>query len=76
MSFMREVPYLLTNHYIVIAMRGVSFPASKADIMEKVGEELIRSAPDEYTVFKDILQKMPLEQYSCAAEFYCALSAS
>jgi len=76
MSYMREVPYLLTNHYIVIAMREVSFPTSKSEIIEKVGEELIRNAPDSHIPFRDILNKMPLEDYSCAAEFYCALSAS
>jgi hypothetical protein len=76
MSFMREVPYLLTAHYIVIAMRPISFPITLEEIIEKVGNEEIRTSPDKYTPFREILQKMPLDRFSCAAEFYCALNAS
>lgn len=76
MSMMREVPYLLMLHYVVIAMRDISFPVSKAEIIEKVGDIPIRNTPDASVPFRQILENMPLEQYSCAAEFYCALSAS
>ncbi len=76
MSMMREMPYLLANHYIVVAMRPVTFPANKADIIAKVGEVMIRNTPSGQVPFKEILEKMPLEHFSCAAEFYCALSAS
>lgn len=37
MSMMREIPYLLATHYVVIAMRPITFPATKAQIIEKVG---------------------------------------
>ena len=61
MSYMREIPYLLTGHYVAIAMRPITFPATKAEIIEKVGGEPIRT---------------PLDEFSCAAEFYCAFNAS
>lgn len=45
MSYMREIPYLLTGHYVAIAMRPITFPATKAEIIEKVGGEPIRTSP-------------------------------
>lgn len=76
MSMMREIPYLLGTHYMVIAMRPITFPISKEEIINKVGDKKIRTSPDGYTDFKEILQKIPLDYFSCAAEFYCALNAS
>ena len=34
MSYMREIPYLLTGHYVAIAMRPITFPATKAEIID------------------------------------------
>ena len=68
MSMMREIPYLLATHYIVIAMRPITFPATKAQIIERVGDEMIPTSPD--------VKKIPLERFGCAAEFYCAFNAS
>ena len=76
MSYMREIPYLLTGHYVAIAMRPITFPASKAEIIEKVGGEPIRTSPDGYTPFRELLAKVPLDEFSCAAGFYCAFNAS
>lgn len=73
---MKEMPYMLTLHYIVLAMREVKFPATKAELIEKVGDKPIRTGPDSYTPFKEILAKMPMDEFSCAAEFYCNHSAS
>ena len=42
MSMMREIPYLLATHYIVIAMRPITFPGKpEAQIIERVGDEMI-----------------------------------
>jgi hypothetical protein len=76
MSMMREIPYLLGTHYMVLAMRPIDFPATKQEIIARVGRELIRTGPDTYTPFEEILNTIPLDEFSCAAEFYCALNAS
>lgn len=76
MSYMREIPYLLTGHYVAIAMRPITFPATKAEIIEKVGDEPIRTSPDGCTPFRELLAKVTLDEFSCAAEFYCAFNAS
>lgn len=73
---MNPMPYMLTLHYIVLAMREVTFPITKAELLEKVGDKMIRTGPDSYTPFSEIIQKMPMDEFSCAAEFYCNHSAS
>ena len=76
MSMMREIPSLLATHYIVIAMRPITFPATKAQIIERVGDEMIPTSPDGCTPLRELVKKIPLERFGCAAEFYCAFNAS
>lgn len=73
---MEPMPYMLALHYIVIAMRDVRFPVTKKELIEKYGNTLIQTSPDGTTSFKEILEKMPMDEFSCAAEFYCNHSAS
>lgn len=73
---MKEMPYMLTLHYIVLAMRDIRFPITKTELIQRVGDTPIRTGPDSYTPFRDILTKMPMDTFSCAAEFYCNHSAS
>ena len=44
MSMMREIPYLLATHYIVIAMRPITFPATKAQIIPHIARRLHAAA--------------------------------
>ena len=49
---------------------------TKAELLEKVGDKMIRTGPEAYTPFRVIINKMPMDEFSCAAEFYCNHSAS
>lgn len=73
---MKEMPYMLTLHYMVLAMREIKFPITKAELIKRVGDKPIRTSPEGFTPFREIIEKMPLEAFSCAAEFYCNHSAS
>ncbi len=73
---MNPMPYMLTLHYMVLAMREITFPITKAELLEKVGDKMIRTGPEAYTPFRNIINKMPMDEFSCAAEFYCNHSAS
>ena len=73
---MQNMPYMLTLHYIVLAMRDIRFPITKAELIRRVGDRQIRTSPNGYTPFSEILEKIPLDEFSCAAEFYCNHSAS
>ena len=39
---MEPMPYMLTLHYMVLAMRDIKFPITKAELLEKVGDKMIR----------------------------------
>ena len=54
----------------------IKFPITKAELLEKVGDKMIRTGPEAYTPFRVIINKMPMDEFSCAAEFYCNHSAS
>ena len=73
---MREIPYLLTTHYVVLAMRAVTFPVTKEALILQLGHISIPTSPQTTTPLRTILEKIPLNTFSCAAEFYCALNAS
>ncbi|MGI6157931.1 MAG: hypothetical protein ACOYH4_05615 [Saccharofermentanales bacterium] len=73
---MKDMPYMLTVHYMVLAMRDITFPIHKDELIRRVGDRMIRTSEDGYTPFRDIIEKMPLDYFSCAAEFYCNHSAS
>lgn len=73
---MKDMPYMLTNHYIALAMREVKFPTTKMDLINTVGEKKIRVGPDTYNSLQNIIKKLPQDTYSCAAEFWSNLSAS
>ena len=73
---MEPMPYMLTLQYMVLAMRDIKFPITKAELLEKVGDKMIRTGPEAYTPFCDIISKMQMDEFSCAAEFYCNHSAS
>lgn len=73
---MKDMPYMLTVHYIVLAMREIRFPISKEELIQRAGDKAIRTGPDSFTEFREIISKMPMDTFSCAAEFYCNHSAS
>ena len=56
---MEPMPYMLTLHYMVLAMRDIKFPITKAELLEKVGDKMIRTGPEAYTPFRVIINKMP-----------------
>ena len=43
---MEPMPYMLTLHYMVLAMREIKFPITKAELLEKVGDKMIRTGPE------------------------------
>ena len=38
---MEPMPYMLTLHYMVLAMRDIKFPITKAELLEKVGDKMV-----------------------------------
>lgn len=58
---MENMPYMLTVHYMVLAMREIRFPITKQELIARVGDRMIRTSPDGFTPFREILEKLPLD---------------
>ena len=39
---MENMPYMLTVHYMVLAMREIRFPITKQELIARVGDRMIR----------------------------------
>lgn len=73
---LKPMPWLLTNHYLVIAMRDVRYPISKAELIEQIGQVEIPTGYDQVSTIESIIARLPLDYYRNAAEFFCNISAS
>ena len=69
-------PNMRTAHYMAMALRDIRSPITTRAPIPRAGERMIRTGPDAYTPFREILEKLPLDSFSCAAEFYSCHSAS
>ena len=49
------------------------YPISKQEILEQIGDEIVKAGADQYLSVREILAPIRQETFSCAAEFYCAL---
>lgn len=60
--------YPATMHNIAKALAEVSYPITKEALIAQVGSKKVQVDFEEIVVFSDILEKMPLDRYTCAAE--------
>ena len=63
-------------HLLHKRMSGISYPVSKQEILEQIGEEKVKVGEDEYLTVREIVEPIGQDAFSCAAEFYCALLGS
>ncbi len=73
---MEERPFKGMIHLLHKRMNGITYPVTKQEIIEQIGHEKVKvDAVTEMTV-REIIEPVRLEQYECAAQFYCALLGS
>jgi hypothetical protein len=65
-----------THHYVTKAIAEVSFPATKRDISLAAGRVVIPVNPEKNATIDGLLENIELNEFSCAAAFFNALSAS
>ena len=65
-----------THHYVCKAIGNVGFPASKEDISRMCGNITIQLNYDETKTIDELLLLIVPNDFSCAAAFFNALSAS
>ena len=54
-------------------MANVAYPISKQEILEQIGDEIVKVDMEHYLSVREIIAPIRQETFSCAAEFYCAL---
>ncbi|MDR3365212.1 MAG: hypothetical protein LBS91_09780 [Clostridiales Family XIII bacterium] len=69
-------PYLADIHHFHKAMAPIGYPATKAEIIAKIGDKKIKVGHDEYKTVEEMVAPLALEEYSCGCAFYCALIAN
>lgn len=67
--------YLAVQHNINKALGAMDYPVSKKELISRVGSERIRTDHRESIPFRNILEKLPKEEYSCASDLYCCINA-
>jgi hypothetical protein len=60
----------------VMAEGKIQFPISREDIISRAGSLKTRVEQDKYIPLRDIIQKIEMEYFDCAAAFYNAYAAS
>lgn len=70
---MTKDAYRAMIHNFHKAIYDIDFPANKSDIIERAGARIIKVDYEKEATIGSFVQEMPLDRYSCAAEFYSSL---
>ena len=62
--------YPAMMHNVSRALREVRYPITKEELIGQVGKEEVRIDYDRVVTMEDLIDPVPLDQYSCAAELY------
>ncbi|WP_455193698.1 hypothetical protein [Eubacterium ramulus] len=60
-------------HLLHKRMADISYPISKQEILDQIGNEIVKVDVDQYLSVQEIIAPIHQETFSCASEFYCAL---
>lgn len=63
-------------HFIHKRMANISFPASKQQLLAAVGTAPVNVDWEKKVPLSVFIDPIKVEEFSCAADFYCALIAA
>ena len=71
-------PYPATAHNVIRALdyRGVVFPVSKADLLEKMEGYELRTGWEKTVPFNQHISKIGIDYFETKGQFFAALNAS
>ena len=69
-------PFMAEMHYFHKAMNEIEWPATKAEIIQKIGHKRIQTDWEAEASMEELIMPIELESFCNAAEFYCAYFAS
>lgn len=73
---MTKDAYPALFHFIHKRMADIAYPATKGGILTLAGERLVNIEWDKTVPLRIFIEPIAKQQFSCAADFYCALIAS
>ena len=73
---MTKDAYPAMFHFLHRALADISFPTTKAALLEQAGDRPVRTGWDCAVPLRELVGPVAVTEYSCAAEFYCAFLAS
>lgn len=68
--------YVATSHNITKELVDVDYPVTKDELIKLVGDKEIQVDFDSKMLLKDLFIKLPLDEFSCAAELYNNISCA
>lgn len=63
-------------HYIHKALADVTFPATKEEILLRIGQRTVYVDWDSQVPLRSFIEPIPQTCFDCAADFYCMLIAA
>lgn len=69
-------PFMAGMHYFHKAMQEIKWPATKDEIIMKIGDKKIQTDWEVECSMEQLILPIELDYYDNAAEFYCAYFAS
>lgn len=70
--------FCAAQHLFMKAMNsaGVLFPASKKEIINKLGDVVVQIGEDRFELAAEIVKKIEVEEFPCGSAFWCAYTAA
>lgn len=63
-------------HFIHKQLRDVDFPVTKEALLERIGDRAVYVDWDVQIPLRTLIEPIPQEAFSCAADLYCMMIAA
>ena len=73
---MTKDAYPALFHYIQKGMADVAFPATKQEVLDRIGERMVFVDWEKQIPLRTFVEPIASRSFSCAADFYCKLIAA
>ncbi|MCI8492614.1 MULTISPECIES: DUF5789 family protein [Anaerotruncus] len=73
---MTKDAYPAMFHFLHRQLADIQFPITKEQLLEQAGDRMVCTDWDRRTPLRELIEPVAVTEYSCAAQFYCALLAA
>lgn len=68
--------YSAMSHNITQAIKDINYPVTKKELIERTGDRVVQIDFDKKIALKELWEKLPLDEFSCAGELYNNISCA